>query len=62
MFNLSRVVQSVIDQIASGKTVPVKKEFQQMISDELAEKGISFTVSEDKTHPGRVLFKITSKV
>ena len=47
MFNLSRVVQSVINQIVNGKTVPVKREFQKMISEELAERGVLFTVDED---------------
>jgi hypothetical protein len=61
MFHLPRVVQLVVNQIISGKTVPVKKEFQKMISDDLTEKDISFTTSEDKTHSGRVLFRATSK-
>jgi hypothetical protein len=30
-----------------------------MISDELAEKGVAFTVNEDKIQPGRVLFRAT---
>ena len=61
MFYLHRAVQSVINRILAGNTVPVKKEFQQMIGEELAEKGVRFTTNDDKTNPNSVLFKATKK-
>jgi hypothetical protein len=43
----------------TGKIVPVKKEHKRMISEELTEKGITFSVSKDKVNPGRVFFRAT---
>lgn len=55
--NIANVIQNTIARIVEGKTVPIKKEFQQTISEELDEKGVTFTVKEDETNEKRVLFK-----
>ena len=61
MRDIQQIVQSVIDRIYCGETVPVKKEFQNIVADGLASSKISYRVAADTTNTNRILFRRTTE-
>jgi len=56
---MDRIFQTVIDRILKGEVVPVKKDFQQVISETLTDKNVVFEVVADESNTERVLFSLT---
>jgi len=56
---MDRIFQTVIDRILKGEVVPVKKDFQQIISETLTDKNVVFEVVADESNTERVLFSLT---
>ena len=53
-----RLLQDITERIFAGESVPVKKEYREMVANQLNSQQIPFTTVDDVTNPERVLFRL----
>ena len=61
MSNLQRTILNTIDRIYCGETVPVKKEFQNIVAEELDSHKVPYCIVEDATNGDRIIFRRTAE-
>jgi len=61
MRGIQQAVQGVVHRIYRGETVPVKKEYQNIVADELDSHAVPYCITEDKTNLDRLLFRRTTE-